>query len=514
MELIGWERSKEVDKALSLIPFENLNDSCPTKLSSFYCDILSAHNYNYFHNKLAYYLSAGILKYVITTNYDNAIRLALDDMGVNINIFWDESSFKNSGSGLFKIHGCVTDQDSLVYELSQETKLQPDKQKILTRLIYGQRLIVLGYSGIDFEVCPGIAEAKPKEILWIKKPGDKLSSPGQIYLKNNHVKVSEIEWDLGQGLPWNRQNLVPGVSALTEEKILNKLSAYIDKKSVQIWAIDLASRIGYVNLGKYFIDKYGAAICGTRQELNYRLLFHAGKYHTAARALQKFAKQCLRKGDKSRAAEHYLESSDAWRCYFGICKCLLTLRRGRKIVESFTNSNQQLSGLFHLKAALAITSIFDICYKNSKVAKLFRNISNRLSAWAVKHLYEAHTCFGKSGDMFALKQTENILSKLEKGRQEAGLYGSLGYSIAFSTSYRSAILEKASLNNSELEELEYLYLLMIKMGSMPEAWKTARALRILKAHKKIPCLYEEMIWKKNCEYSIIGKLLLKCGFYA
>ncbi|WP_063687019.1 SIR2 family protein [Bradyrhizobium stylosanthis] len=106
--------------------------------------------------------------HVITTNYDRFIERALLDVGVSVDTIIKEDDTKSASTSIryFKIHGCTSDPATLIFKLEQERPLQGWKARTFRSLVEGRIVIVIGYSGKDFEICPALLEAGAKAILW------------------------------------------------------------------------------------------------------------------------------------------------------------------------------------------------------------------------------------------------------------------------------------------------------------------------------------------------------------
>ncbi|WP_298242036.1 SIR2 family protein [uncultured Bradyrhizobium sp.] len=106
--------------------------------------------------------------HVITTNYDRFIERALVEADVSANTILTERDANSTTSAIqyFKIHGCTSDPASLVFKLEQERPLQGWKARTFRSLVEGRIVIVIGYSGKDFEICPALLEGGAKAVLW------------------------------------------------------------------------------------------------------------------------------------------------------------------------------------------------------------------------------------------------------------------------------------------------------------------------------------------------------------
>ncbi|MEN3213943.1 SIR2 family protein [Methylorubrum populi] len=123
------------------------------------------------HKALASLFATRSIKHIVTPNYDEGIELALKmshaefryDRHVGLPII------RPKGPLLLKIHGTASDEKSLVFTLDREAII-PRIHRSFLRSIIGNRLLVVGYSGRDFEICPEIYAANLDHIYWIARP--------------------------------------------------------------------------------------------------------------------------------------------------------------------------------------------------------------------------------------------------------------------------------------------------------------------------------------------------------
>lgn len=124
---------------------------------------------NRFHLAISEAVKDKRISHVITTNYDLCLEKALGTKDV---IVKKGDSFgldfgPNSAGVVFKIHGCAARQETLVYRLSEEGLLPFWKRRLLRRMVEGRDLVVIGYSGRDFDICPLLFNLPYKRLFWL-----------------------------------------------------------------------------------------------------------------------------------------------------------------------------------------------------------------------------------------------------------------------------------------------------------------------------------------------------------
>jgi len=166
------------------LPFEVIFEGCPKeskrKLVSIFKKVFSTGEYNPVHEALGKHFLLGGFPAIITTNYD----LCLDELlgftdlkpiSPDILRIVTENDFEidklKNKKIYFKIHGSVDDKrgETLVFSLRQERRLPEWKKRLLYKLFRKhQSLLIIGYSGSDFEICPELfsSESPLKKIIW------------------------------------------------------------------------------------------------------------------------------------------------------------------------------------------------------------------------------------------------------------------------------------------------------------------------------------------------------------
>ena len=156
------------------MPFESLIQCYPDRpsISCIVRRLFAAHTPNPVHRALADGLASGTLSSVITTNYDCALE-ACGPGFVPITTEADYDSWRQTTpAACFKIHGTATEglEGSLVCDLASEGRLPVWKRELLHTLIAERTVIILGYSGRDFDICPELADAHvPLDLVWLQR---------------------------------------------------------------------------------------------------------------------------------------------------------------------------------------------------------------------------------------------------------------------------------------------------------------------------------------------------------
>ena len=189
---------------LENVPFEAIMQCYPEQsavrpiIQKLYCE----ERPNEVHRCLVSSLQSGTAKGLITTNYDLAfdsvlqgspnVITAVDDRGL--------ASFRTAKSTLaappsvfFKIHGtsAVGYSNTIVCDLNAEGWLEPWKRELLREMVCDRALILIGYSGSDFDLCPELAEfTKQAHTVWLQhKPGQARPNSRRVLDRTRGIAV-------------------------------------------------------------------------------------------------------------------------------------------------------------------------------------------------------------------------------------------------------------------------------------------------------------------------------------
>ncbi len=128
-----------------------------------YFELLSAvdsDSYNAVQYYSAVLAKAGMLRALVTTNFDKNFERAFSETGVSYQSFFDEEGFnsiifgnkKNGTIPIIKIHGCCSSPNSMVDTRKQRLKGRAKAlQDALFKLLQYHQFIFAGFSGQDFD---------------------------------------------------------------------------------------------------------------------------------------------------------------------------------------------------------------------------------------------------------------------------------------------------------------------------------------------------------------------------
>ena len=495
-----WQR-EGLSEWLEWIPFETINQFAQPSipLRSFYSKMLDVRKPNALHQSIAAIANGGAVKALITTNYDRGVEMAAGVHSRVAPVTDPEAAISANAVPLFKIHGCTSAPETLVYKLDQEANLDAKKEALLRKLLRGRTLYVLGYSGIDFELCPAIARSEATAVIWYHRDGES-ETPGFKIVAASIPTVREVV-DLRKGTPWAA---APGLLSLNValNSIHDGLSALITNEDRIIWSVRLASSIGFAMFAMDAIDK--GTSCGStwlREELRGQLglaLFQAGRYESAAKTFIEVARASRRNGQRKDCLHTLLDACDAWRAggfYFRALRVWLWVWILGHLC-GFSN-DVVLSSRLSLKLVLLL-KVFSL---HARMQRLIPSAARkrlvddicRVGTGLVGRCYQLSTAARR---VFDQKQLVELTSFFGPTGAHTDLaadgYGHLGYLSASSTLFRVRELH-APLTLGQLAEAEKRYTLMARLGNCPEAWKIAlRLAELTRGHQR-------QIWKHRAD---------------
>ena len=144
-------------------------------------DVLDSEQSNANHQALAALAKRGVLRAIVTTNFDTLIERAFRDAGVPLQVVTTEAPLDDGRTTLYKIHGSVTATATLVDTVSQKRRgLPAPLRQRLAQLYRTHHVLVLGYSGGDLRfggdyLAFEAIDADSPGFTWVTRPGSNLA---------------------------------------------------------------------------------------------------------------------------------------------------------------------------------------------------------------------------------------------------------------------------------------------------------------------------------------------------
>lgn len=186
-------------------------------------------------------LLGGVFSGVITTNYDTCIEQAAKTRGIHV-VVTEADSGKGKRIDFLKIHGCAGTPCTMVVSLTHEASLDPWKRTALSNMLSTGKLLVIGYSGLDFELCPELAELKLDEVVWVDRTDEVSGNADRVLrsAKSSALLVGDLREVLSQ---------LVGRDVMAEEEpfprnIVDDLARPLSCHEMDMWRIRILNGIG------------------------------------------------------------------------------------------------------------------------------------------------------------------------------------------------------------------------------------------------------------------------------
>ncbi len=516
------------------LPFEIINERCPEEESilELLGNIFAIYRPNPIHELFAELMKSKVIQSIITPNYDCSLDQAIADvceevigrnMGqikrivtktdiTNANAFSDQI--------FFKIHGSADDptKKSLVFRLHQEGILNPWKRRLFRQLVHGRILLVVGYSGSDFDICPEIPLAMPKKIIWNFPSWDEDSEPANPINVSNKVNTIFLIGDMKELL----SRMFRPVSVEIGQTFIdleNKFRGSFTPMSRRLWRIRILNSLTY-NL--YALRETSLLLMGGSYDVEFDIQLlseHAGasasygNYKDAARSHENAARLArINSLPNEQTFNQILFASDAWRCYGSFFKAILRHLEVKRGINSFDDISTSLTAAV-LRNDILLSLQFYEAFKGIHLNFLARWVQQRASIMISK----ASKLLRDEGEWYPLQQLRlwserfhlpavitHVDQEYETPPSLQG-YTMLNFPMGRMMAFRHGIRNQdISASKESGQHARELAIEAEKLGIRPEVWKLhLLILRIFSDERKIPEDFYRF-WKSfwECQYSL------------
>jgi hypothetical protein len=288
LAFLGKDRD-DIPNDLDDIPFEAIMHCYPNRsairpiIRRLFCE----RQPNPIHHCLFSSLKSGLAKGLVTTNYDLAFD-TLAEGDPDVVTICDPRTFEHyrnlhSGSSstpkaYFKIHGTAAPsaEATIVCDLQAEGWLDQWKRDLLLEMTRDQTLIIIGYSGRDFDICPELVNyTKQAHTVWLQPHRGALQPNAQRVLGEKRGVV--VEGDL---LDFLRILLDPDLTVSAPSPQTVHLDDF-DPALTGEWRLQILNWIACPTL---LYESFSEL--GDKPALRQSLLAHCGLYRDAVRELE------------------------------------------------------------------------------------------------------------------------------------------------------------------------------------------------------------------------------------
>lgn len=513
------------------LPFEVINSKCPNQQSIYKIlkRCFNPRKPNEVHKLFADLIISGKIKAIITTNYDRCLEIAINNrihsLGLinkkKIDVIVREDDLtKNKRTNnpvVFKIHGSIEQEKTLVFHLDQEGQLEPWKRTFLNQLIHNSQILIIGYSGLDFDICREISVSKPRKVIWnFFDPGD-VTVNSKVLEKN--IDIVKIYGDMAKLLTKTFSPIKLN-SSPDKKDYLSILRSFFSTNEIILWQARLLNALSYskvsIELSKKWMKKF------TSPDLAIELMselagglapngkyFDAGKTHLKA---AKFAKQ--HNLDPQDYFRQICCASDAFR---GSGNYILSILLHRKMVNfavgQKNNKNQMEISI--LRNEILLKQIAFRFLKRLKLLKLFNNIQNSIT----NQINDILPILLKSGDYYSFQQIQLWASRFDispssidsmvnaQTLQPEDGYEQLYFQLGIIMDFRFRVTRKKDPQIEDYLQIREYIMDAKNLGIKPEIWKLLRLI-----YDRFPDEFTQddknEFWSAffECQYSLLQRI--------
>jgi hypothetical protein len=411
------------------LPFEALMECYRdrSEVRSILCALYGKRSHNPVHECLVGALRDGRVQGIITTNYD----LSLDDcVGDNedISVIYDkvtcEKHYDRLATGFgslpyVKLHGTALSghEQELVCDLSSEGRLRGWKESLFHRLLKDRTLIVMGYSGRDFDICPELAwSTRQTRIVWLEYRADLLQPMAKNVLTARGGTL--IEGDLLDFLSIllrQRPNVVTTRSSIRPE-LLFKSDLIPD------WRVRLIDWLAAGELGLTCVDDL-VGQPEEKSEMQAKMLGHAAKYRDAAAVLQRSATGA--RVTREARIRLLIGAAAAWFIYGGYLRSARLYCQARRLIWRELRRNKDLLTRLHEYEVMVYMRLAQIAEQSN-------------TRWFVERCRKrARTRYFKTKDYLERCGAHGRLQALEHNAERLGIAKLEGLALPIDPGYRN-----------------------------------------------------------------------------
>ncbi len=359
-------------KLFNATPFEHLLEFCPApqKIENFILNLYNKDNANAFHQVIAEAFVKRKISAIITTNYDNCIDKELEKYDFPYKrAISEKEAYDCIGTDLpvyFKIHGSASiDADEKpIFTLHREAYLPQEKKELLEKLISGHKLILIAYSGLDFDICPTINRIRDVNLIWNTYTEEVPSVNANRLLIDKHgvqligdMKILFSNWIQSFEIMSKEREKAQ------EEKniLLQKFLSTFSKEERRTWQISILNSIAAPKPTLKTLNMYSIPLIGSMEKKQKaRALFHAGRYFDSAWNYLFQAVLSFSKKDQYEVGDCLLETSDALRSSGAFLLSLVILILSWALGSPSSHTRSQLKYLLLMIRVAEVLRMFKI----------------------------------------------------------------------------------------------------------------------------------------------------------
>lgn len=501
--LSDWFDGKH--EMLPPLPFEVIMERCPdhSAVGALLSALYGSDRFNALHDAVAKLFASRRVRGIVTTNYDRCLDVRLDVHAPGTSRVV-RSGDPAVGPTFFKIHGSAEPgfDDTLVFRLGTEGALPAWKRALLRQMFCARTVLVVGYSGIDFDICPEVRSCGPKRVLWNFLAREEAErSPGLRRLVDEGVAVDVLVGDMRAVLALLGQPVSATLSTSAHD-IGAALRGCVPPDSMLLWRARVLNSIGHARLAESALIALPSSVEVVRSFA--QAAFHRGAYATsAARFLDASG---LASGERDRRLI-LLDAADATRCHG-------RLRRASQLVEEASSGiaatepwADEVRAAADVKRILVLRDLHEL----ARVVGFGTGVraTRRRAATLLEGSARGTLEAGRWFDFQQLSLWAERMGIDPATVRPAGLYAPQptvpGYrQLAYPVALAMEACDRARLGRSTAIELRFFADLMQAFGCA-QYWKVAYALARLDGRRRWTPRFAKSF--ARCEYTPLARVL-------
>lgn len=491
---------KQLADLYSPLPFEVVNSRCPDtdRLRALLAKLFLVFTPNPVHRLIAELAEDESVHSIITPNYDCALDQALADayqgkvarkIGDIHRIFADTDVPNNHSSQTrtyLKLHGSADDASlrSLVFHLNQEGMLNLWKRDVFRRLIRGRAVLIIGYSGTDFDITPEIPHAEPSIVIWNRRDWDEDDVHPNPVAVANKIPTVFLIGDMRKVLSRMFRPVQAdfGTFDLDFEEMLRGEFTLLER---QIWRVRLLNSLTFNTLSLSEIEKLKQVKHDPHLEAELLSEFAGasasfGRYRDAALAHEQAARTLETSiGNEEQSLGQLLLASDAWRSHGHFIRAFRLHRRASRRLNRLQLASSSLEAAFLRNEALLLLPLYELL-STLRLGPL----ANKVQSLASETIQEASQIYRELGEWYPLQQLRlwserfdldpEVTTVFDEYRTYPSLEGyiQLNFPMGRMMAFRHGIrLGRIPISAESASQAESLALEAKQLGITPEVWK-------------------------------------------
>jgi hypothetical protein len=477
------------------------------------------------HTAFARLTEANVVRHIVTTNYDTGLENAFETCCPTLDVAYvrrrNEARRLRGGEPhvLFKIHGCARPhvRRTIVFRLRDEAELPAWKRELLGALVRDRPLLVAGYSGMDFEICPELARMGASRVVWLtfREPDLNANSRAVIARTGATVMVGDV------------QKLVTELGASSNAPIsgapptvIDNIFAALTPRDVDLWRTRLFGEIGCGEEAAAAAQRLLASATNdveqaeARQE-HARAIFAMGHYLDAAEEYRACADVLGRHGETGARIGALHGLAEASRCAGRFIQARRAIREVERIASDGPEPHGSQAAMS--AAVLRLTLRWHLFQILSRIPG--EPGVRRVRAAALRDLQSvAGPAAARGGWMFLAQMRlwadrygipwDQVYTGPMQIVEAGASYGQLGYITARTMALRDRVA-RGQATPSDFEKVEEHFQTLHAIGSRAEAWKFARVVQRMLGRGALSddARAKAAEARRNCQYTPLMRLL-------